>query len=411
MKRIFPSLAISIAIFLSITACGTAQSSTPAIPSEDLIATGVKATLDAMQTQVVTEIPVVDSTILPQPAAEPELPHSVYYLAKDSSGVYQVWRLETDAITNMQITTVQANVIKYSISPTSGMLAFVSDNDLFIQTHPGTEQIRVLDTNPDDGSELWFAEKAVSFPVWSRDGKRLAFFQNGIHIYTPADGSVVKILTNKYRGKSPKLVDELYYPLSWSPDDSQILVGISYYENGSSGVYTFSSSTLTKLNRADGGCACGVSTWYPEGGKVAMAGFSYGGPTSEMWQYSTQSDSSGKLLPEKNTAGAYNFAIFPYIKSGEIYYMYSAPVDQVDDYELTGLVKAPITDPTNMTRLRTDEQLLVEAIWSEDGSMVVGINTEPGFDYPIHGKLVKLSADAQPMLTLVADAREIQWGP
>ena len=239
----------------------------------------------------------------------------------------------------------------------------------------------------------------------------LAFGRDGLNIYTPADGSVIKVISNKYRGEDPRLVDEMYYPLSWSPDDSQILLGISYYESGSSGIFTLAAGTMTKLQRSDGYCACGISAWDPAGGKLVMAGFAYAANTSEIWEYSTTANSSSRLLPEKDPSGSYNYVKFPMLRNDEIYFMYVSAGDQSDDNELTRMVKAPRSDLTAMTPLRSDEQLLQEALWADDGSMVVAINAPPSFDYPLRGPLVKLTADSQPVQTLVSDAREIQWGP
>ena len=210
------------------------------------------------------QLPTADAP-LPEPAtAEPKpaiitptsapaaglLPQPVYYLAEDSAGIDQVWKLDVDGKTTHQLTNAAVDISTYDISTKTGYLAFVSDNDLFVQATPGDAPLRIVDEQPrDDNRNFWYAEFGIDNPLWSHDGTRLAFYHAGFYIFTPADGSIKEIRKNDLTNNGTVMDLEGYSPVSWSPDDSHMVLSILYIEGGTQALYSFADDSIKKLEK------------------------------------------------------------------------------------------------------------------------------------------------------------------
>jgi dipeptidyl aminopeptidase/acylaminoacyl peptidase len=135
----------------------------------------------------------------------------------DITGTPQVWAVDTAGGWPDQLTFFQDKVWTLSASPDGRQLAFLRDiggnerHQLFLVSNDG---IQVRRLTQDD-------EAIHQFPVWSRDGTRVAYasnVRNGVHfdIYVQAvDGGPLEMVFKS---------DGNYRPLAWSPDANQMLL-------------------------------------------------------------------------------------------------------------------------------------------------------------------------------------------
>jgi hypothetical protein len=203
-------------------------------PGDSELQTRVSGTLTALAPTpgplvTPTEAATADT---PTPEAPPVLPASLYILA-DHSGSYQVWRVGVDGATIDQITDEAADVDGFDVSPADSTLAYVSGNQLILADADGGDR-RVLvagaelPATPDNS--YW--SQSLGNPVWSPSGDRLAYSLNGLNIYTVATGATANILANTLPTDDAPASIMLYFPSQFSPDGSQLLAQVAYYEAG-----------------------------------------------------------------------------------------------------------------------------------------------------------------------------------
>ncbi len=163
-------------------------------------------------------------------AAKP-LPKSLYFLEGKDEGA-QVWRLETDGVTRTQVTHEGAGVGDFAVSALDGSIAFTSDNHLFLVDGNGNDRRLVADDSLVD----WNAEDAafrgsIENPVFSPDGRTLAYGFDGLHLYDIKTGTDEHVLTNlgNLMGEPFVFDKEVYVPGPWSPDGSRLLIIMGYY--------------------------------------------------------------------------------------------------------------------------------------------------------------------------------------
>ena len=125
----------------------------------------------------------------------------------------------------------------------NGKIAFVRGGDIWTMNPDGTGQVNITNSPAQD-----------STPSWSPDGKRIAFWSNGLKIMN-ADGTDVTPVPTEFSGYDP----------TWSPDGTQLL-----YADASSGV-------VHKLNEDGTGEVLLIEnnnptspSWSPDGTRIAF---------------------------------------------------------------------------------------------------------------------------------------------
>ena len=406
MRDKFLPLIIIITLLLAAMACLISPKPQSQV-GQNQINTLVQPTVQAIS----TEIPPTRVVITPtQPEIKGILSRTLYYLAKDTNGKDQIRKMEKDGKTTSAITSVAEGVDYYDVSTRTGMIAYVTGNTLFLLAKPGDAPVQIVKDELKTDSDLWFTQKGVGYPVWSNDGKRLAFYHAGLAIYTPQDGSIQMLRQNLLDEGQFIMVRELYYPVSWSPDDSKMIIGITYSEGGTMAVYTFQGDQIVKLEKGDGANSCCDSVWAPDGSKIWMSGYSYGGETSDMWMYDGVSGKPSEFLPVKNSNGKYNFVEYPGIVDHQIYFFFST-LDDIPNYgQAATLATSPDAAPASPSLLRNDSQKMTEAIWAQDGSFALGVQITPDDEYPYHGDLLYIPTGNTSVSTLAHGVRLLHWG-
>ncbi|MEW5871098.1 MAG: hypothetical protein AB1894_17620 [Chloroflexota bacterium] len=139
-------------------------------------------------------------------SAGPLLPAPLYLRDPE---MREIFRLEMDAVTLRQITQTGGCVSEFSSSPEAGALAYVACGTLLVSDLDGGDPHRVIE----GGTDL----------LWSPDGTQLAFYKQGVQLYSPADGKLRSLLAIKSRPDEERCGPRCYTPLAWLPDSSGLL--------------------------------------------------------------------------------------------------------------------------------------------------------------------------------------------
>src|SRR5512143_598278 len=197
-------LSASLLLLAAALACDLPFGAAPL----DQAATAVVQTLAAFSspTPPASPLPTQPPSASPTPSL---LPHSVYYLNNDKAGLLQVFRLEQDGKTLRQVTFEPAPVDSYDVSPVDGSVAYGSNNQLYVVDANGAGRKLLVDGGPVDDNNRF--TNSVGVPVWSPDGKTIAFSHGGLNFYTLATGAISKTLENKIDNSAGfPIVSELY---------------------------------------------------------------------------------------------------------------------------------------------------------------------------------------------------------
>src|SRR5215203_1027899 len=148
-----------------------------------------------------TDSPDVVSTVvaLTLQALTPEtsvglLPHDLYYLGKDGSGLAQVFRIERDAKTQHQVTFEPSDVGNYDVSSVDGSVVYGANNQILLVNADGSgRRVLVEGGTVDPINPL---ENSVSNPIFSPDGQTIAYGYKGLNLYTVSTG-ISKLVLEK----------------------------------------------------------------------------------------------------------------------------------------------------------------------------------------------------------------------
>lgn len=242
-----------------------------AYPAADMTATAAvwAQTLTARPTFTQT-VPAPARTVTPTrgPLAEP-LPAPVYYVPTGDRDEPpgQIWRVEQDGFTHNQITHEPYDVdYRYDIAP-DGRLAYVSNNSLIVSdAMGGRRKVIIVGIKPPSPSKQgeWYLEKErICFPAWSPDGKKIAYWQDGVNLVDPSSGETIKVIPGPkwITDHTGTLVPEEdrhtyhYYPIDWTPDGSRIVLqGVSYESFSTAFVKPEMNATVVQVEFFAAGC-------------------------------------------------------------------------------------------------------------------------------------------------------------
>jgi hypothetical protein len=147
---------------------------------------------------------------------EAYLPYPLYFIPKEDT-TYQLWRLETDGRTRIQITHEPQPILSFSMA-SDGRLAYYTNGQVIVSDADGASPSVVASMEVED---------RPSAVVWSPDGKQLAYAMGGVKIHDLATGSDRLLITDNDT-KLPGL--EVYAPYAWSPDGSKLIVRAHFWE-------------------------------------------------------------------------------------------------------------------------------------------------------------------------------------
>jgi len=399
MKKHFQSLVTFFMTALTVLACST---------SFNVVETQPPA---PTQVSAPTEPATTETPIL--------LPQSLYYLAMDSQGITQVFRMERDGKNTTQLTHELINVLDYDISLTDQHLVYEVDNQLILVNADGSNR-QVLVEGPTRSITRGFYS-----PVFSPDGKTLAYSENGLNLFDLATSTSNLVLENTPLGGS--LPPELFVPDKFSPDGAKLLLEVGHPPDSpwSAAIYTLATDSLTPITNDDPSLSCctmyGGAEWAADGSSLYAVATTPDSstPFGALWKVDASTGMTTTLIP--GSAGDGNMLLFyqvvkPHLAtSGQLYFFsakYPEHAELIRRVPLLAIRTLPDDINTNWTVLRPETfELMNEALWAPDGSFVITVTT-PDQDVYQGGSLAIYYTDMQRgTVPLSQSGSNLKWGP
>ena len=374
-----------------------------------LISTAFACTLPFGTQKPYAETPVPETTSL--------LPHTFYYLGKDSTGLLQVFRIEKDGKTVQQITFEPTTVGRYDVSLRDGSVAYVANNQLLLINADGSGR-RVLvnggTMNPNNP-----IENNISHPVFSPDGQTIAFVHNGLNLYNVTTGVSRLVLGKPVIDpvSGGMMQDALYRPEKYSPDGAKLLITISipYTDATHDAIYDPATNSVVRFSSADGSFfCCGQEQWTLDSLSFYAASSTVGMFDSGLWKVDASIGKVTTLIP--GDAGGENFHLAdePYLApDGQLYFFFAnaSSQDGMIQRAPLQLVRAAPDGVTERTVLRPDTfELMNESLWAPDASFVI-VAFAPTQDIYGGGRAEIVYLNGSPNMVLTDFAQYMKWGP
>lgn len=409
MKNLFRFIIAIIILALSLAACAGNQSSAPDAPSsEDQVATVVASTMQALT----PNSPDPQNPPTPQPSGL--LPRSLYFLNNDNAGIAQVYRLETDGKTIAQITAEPAKVDSYDVSQVDGSVVYASNNQILLINADGSGRRMLIDGGAQDEINPFI--NAVRYPVFSPNGKTIAYGYKGLNLYAVDTGISNLVLEDELDdlGNGAIFPRELFWPNQYAADGTKLLITLGYYEGASAAVYYPAASSLVRLNGGEGALICCDATqWTADGSAFYSASPTAGMFNSGLWRVDASNGNVATLFASNYETSSFNYASEPYLApDGQLYFFFASANSEFNSRTPLQLVRSAPDGVTNRTVLRPESfQLMNEALWAPDASFVVAA-IAPSDQIYFGGTLeLYYTGAAQNKITLAPFGQQLKWGP
>ena len=406
MNKQFRILSAFLVLAIAMLACALPLGATPTASPDD-VSTVVALTMQALTPASSTSTP---ETLGP-------LPHDLYYLGKDGSGLVQVFRLERDAKTQHQVTFEPSDVGNYDVSLVDGSVVYVANNQILLVNADGSNRRVLVDGGPVDPNDP--IQNSISNPIFSPDAQTIAYGYKGLNLYTVSTG-VSKLVLEKpipdpITGETRQ--GELYWPQKFSPDGTKILVtaAIPNSDGAAEMIYSLTTNTTIRfISDAGAFFCCGEEKWTLDSQSLYAASPTVGMFGSGLWHVDASTGAITTLLPTDAGGGQFNLADEPYLAPDGQLYFFFAIASSTDGMVLRGPLQVARSDPdgvTGLTILRQESfALLNEALWAPDASFVIAVSA-PTADVYQGGQAELVYVDGKPKTTLISFAQQLKWGP
>lgn len=413
MKKAF--LSLELAAVLALAACAPPTVDNVDQPSAEQVATIVSMTLQAAAPEIVetpTNVPEASTSLLPR---------SLFFLGKDNEWISQVYRMESDGRTKTQLTYEPVNVTDYDVSLADGSIAYVASNQLLLANADGSNRRLLVDGG--SGPDL----RGFYSPVFSPDGKTLAYAHNGLNLHNMSMGVSSLVIEDQLTDPTPegtRFPIETYWPERYSPDGTKLLINLGYFESSSLAVYNLASNSLVRLTGAEDALICYTSCAYIDiewsadsaGFYTANSQNDYAYDTGGLWKVDAVTGAVTTLITLGLGDGTIELPDEPSLApDGQLYYFFGAfSVDSgYFDAPVLELVRSAPDGVTGRTVLRSENfRLMQEALWAPDASFVI-VATLPEQNWEPDGGVLELyPTDGQKELVWLAPyGEQMKWGP
>ncbi len=374
-----------------------------------LISTAFACTLPFGTQQPLGETHVPETTSL--------LPHSFYYLGRDSTGLLQVFRIEKDGKTMKQITFEPTAVGRYDVSPMDGSVAYVTNNQLLLINADGSGRRVLMDGGPMDPDKP--IENKISHPVFSPDGQTIAYSHNGLNLYNVTTGVSTLVLGKPVNDpvNGGMMQDALYRPEKYSPDGVKLLITISvpYTDATHDAIFEPTTNSVVRFSSTDGSFfCCGEEQWTLDSSSFYAASSTVGMFSSGLWKVDAVTGKVSTLIPGDAGGQNFNLADEPYLApDGQLYFFFANTSSENGMIERAPLklVRSAPDGVTGRTVLRPDIfELMNESLWAPDAGFVV-VAFAPTRDAYGGGRAEVVYLDGSPNQLLTEFAQLMKWGP
>jgi dipeptidyl aminopeptidase/acylaminoacyl peptidase len=336
------------------------------------------------------------------------LPADLYYLQNG-----QIWLFSADAQTQQQVTHESAPIDAFDISPTSGMLAYITDNTLIITDADGSRRqvLRAgatLTPIPDELARLNHPDHittAMRTPRWSPDGKQIAFIENGVQVFDLSRDQVQLIWSQSIESSEPMLFESLR---SWSPDGKYLLVSQYRYP-----IETLYKRSLGVLQLGGPlytiGASAQVTFAWDHGVTHLYLANALVGSEKSLMRCELQ-DMRCTMIAEFEPARWYYYYDHPFVTTDERLLVFMGASDDFSERPQTFNLISTRLDGYNRNKLRNDGYLLESALWSPNGDGVLIVLAQDAGEHT-NGSMLWLDINDLPAQVIpVTGASNLRWG-
>lgn len=365
VQAIIPTHTPTLTTTLAPSATAASETATPP-PPED--------TLQPTTEPLPTDIVIVNPTEPLPPTLPFSLPAPIYFI---SNADQQLWRLERDGSTLRQVTRLSTPLDAYDVSPLDGMLAYITNNQLWLADADGGNPRLLVDGGACDSSTIaTYWRRCLRGVVWFPNGNQLAIGLNGVNLVNPQDGSQFKIALNQ--------IDEYYTPVRVSPDGNYIVLEAV---SSSSTPYIAIVPIWGGLVVARNAPACCQLDFTPNGIYLLLGGNSLSnGSQPGLWRVNLNSGAVNILVngEQQNATLA-----FPRLSADGQQVWYFGMLATYSQDAPTFLAVGPIGDALNSRMEWSGHPRMAyfpyisEALWSADSSLVIIAYNNPSAPYAI----------------------------
>lgn len=353
----------------------------------------------------------LETTALP-PQPENSQKYALYFLSNQSN-TFQIWKTELGTNHPVQITNAPGTIDEYAVSETSGAIAYILNNQLFLQkTAASTAEIIFDggDIDPSKSDQLYIS--SLSGIVWSHDGNTLAYGHNGINFYSPTQNSHSKVLSNQINQdeNGASIPIAIYHPISWSPNNTQLLINIESVEGWQVASFQLSNNQVIKLNNQ---WVCCTMYWLEDNQSLLVGNPYIGATFPGLWHYNTTTGAETEMIPSTSAEGTLNFVGWPKdMGNGKLRYLFANTASYPESSPPLILVESSFSDLSNPNTLRPETWPIIDALWSTDGSFIIVVQTPLGETVtPYSGPILQIDAEGNPPIPISANGYNLQWGP
>lgn len=235
----------ALALFNPVTGAGTPLPVSSVVAFDWLPLTVVRPTPAVIAPTAPADEPAAPSTAVPLPVATPlvqdtdrlTLSTDAYFLAPDSAGLRQVWRLPGTGATAFRFTAASNDVSEFAISPDGRNIAYVTGGQLWVQRYERPQPFVIAG----------LTGFTPATPAFSPDGLRVAYADeseaNGGIWVAALDGSdPVRLLANDSGADTGHAL--IYRRPQYSPDGQRLLLDAYTSARIDTAVLTLSSSAV-----------------------------------------------------------------------------------------------------------------------------------------------------------------------
>lgn len=385
--------ALVLAIGLGVAACRPIEIGieTPGAV-EAVIATQVAATLEAVPAATVTPEVPADAALLPAP---------VYFLTGG-----QIWRLERDGSRVTPVTFEAAPVTAFAVSPADGRLAYFSGNSLFTAAPDGQGRAELITGPRTFGDEQ--INRELTNPLWSPDGRRIAFGLNGVNVVA-IDGSAARLIL------ASDAVDaataQFYRPLAWSPEGGRLLVEVSYRPHGGRWqVLDLAAGSRVDILPPEGQPCCDPA-WSRDGQSIYFANALGGLIMPGLWRASAV-DGTVTTLLNGFAAGTSTAVRAPQEFDGGRLRFFAGTTPDIPDQRLplamteAGFTATGLGEPIALGGAALP---VGDILWDPAGRGAVVVQLEATDTWPPPGRLMWVPSDGGEAVELFQAGADPQW--